>query len=270
MISDWDDAYANADHIPGAADYPDRWEKAAAAFRAAHRRADLDIAYGDGARRRLDLFHPDGTARGLAVFVHGGYWKAFDKSRWSHLAAGAVARGWAVCLPSYTLAPDARIAEITADIGDAIACAAARVAGPIRLAGHSAGGHLVSRMVCTDSPLPEPVQQRVAHVLSISGVHDLRPLLRTAMNATLRMDAEEARSESPALLVPRTGTRLTAWVGADERPEFLRQNDLLANIWTGLGADTWTVHDVGRHHFDVIAGLEQPASALTGAFLGED
>src|SRR3546814_5563195 len=48
---------------------------------------------------------------GLAVFVHGGYWMAFDKSSWSHLAAGAVARGWAVALPSYTLCPEARISD---------------------------------------------------------------------------------------------------------------------------------------------------------------
>jgi hypothetical protein len=59
---------------------------------------------------------------------------------------------------------------------------------------------------------------------------------------------------------------VTCWVGALERPEFLRQNDLLANIWTGLGAQTRSVHAPGRHHFDVIAELEDAESALTAAF----
>ena len=32
-----------------------------------------------------------------------------------------------------------------------------------------------------------------------------------------------------------------AWVGDGERPEFVRQTTLIANIWTGLGADDlWT------------------------------
>ena len=44
-------------------------------------------------------------------------------------------------MPGYVLAPEVRIAAITAMVADAVAAAAAEVAGPIRLAGHSAGGH---------------------------------------------------------------------------------------------------------------------------------
>lgn len=270
MIQDWDDAYTNGAYIADGAAYPAKWAKLAQDFRAemlAAGRAELDLRYGAAARATLDLFHPAGTPTGLAVFVHGGYWMAFDKSSWSHLAAGALARGWAVCLPSYTLAPEARISEITRQVAAAIRFAAARVQGPLRLAGHSAGGHLVTRMVCADSPLPENVRGRIAHVVSISGVHDLRPLLRTRMNATLRLDEAEAAAESPALLRPMEGCSVTCWVGSAERPEFLRQNDLLANIWTGLGADMRRVHAEGRHHFDVIEGLAEPASRLTEAFV---
>lgn len=275
MIQDWDDAYTNGAYIVDGAAYPAKWAKLAEAFRAemlAAGRAELDLRYGPEARATLDLFHPAGTAadkpRGLAVFVHGGYWMAFDKSSWSHLAAGALQRGWAVCLPSYTLAPEARIAEITRQVASAIRFAAARVAGPLRLAGHSAGGHLVTRMVCADSLLPDDVRGRIGHVVSISGVHDLRPLLRTKMNATLRMDEAEAAAESPALLRPMEGCSVTCWVGSAERPEFLRQNDLLANIWTGLGAEMRCVHAEGRHHFNVIEDLADPASELTQAFVG--
>lgn len=271
MIQDWDDAYTNGAYIADGAAYPAKWAKLAQAFRAemlAAGRAELDLRYGPAARETLDLFRPTGTAKGLAVFVHGGYWMAFDKSSWSHLAAGALQHGWAFCLPSYTLAPGARIAEITRQVASAIRFAAARVAGPLRLAGHSAGGHLVTRMVCADSPLPEDVRTRIGHVVSISGVHDLRPLLRTKMNATLRMDEAEAAAESPALLRPMEGCSVTCWVGSAERPEFLRQSDLLANIWTGLGADMRCVRAEGRHHFDVIEGLSDPGASLTQAFVG--
>lgn len=271
MIVDWDDAYTNGAYIADGASYPSKWAALAQDFRAhmsAEGRAELDVRYGPAQREMLDLFHPAGVAKGLAFFVHGGYWMAFDKSSWSHLAAGALKRGWAVCLPSYTLAPEARIADIGRQVAAAIKFAADRVQGPLRLAGHSAGGHLVTRMVCADSPLTAEVRDRIGHVVSISGVHDLRTLLRTKMNATLRMDEAEATAESPALLRPMNNCAVTCWVGSDERPEFLRQNDLLANIWTGLGADMRRVHAEGRHHFDVIEELADPASPLTEAFVG--
>ena len=271
MITDWDDAYANGAHIEGADGYPPRWSDAAAAFRASlGPRAELDMPYGEGERQRFDLFYPEGAPKGLAIFVHGGYWMAFDKSAWSHLAAGGVAAGWAVALPSYTLTPAARITQITEEIGTAVETIATRIDGPIRLAGHSAGGHLVSRMVCQDAPVHAGIQDRIAHVLSISGVHDLRPLRRTRMNDTLRLDGAEAISESPALLAPVDGSRLTAWVGASERPEFIRQTELLANVWTGLGAETRVVRDPERHHFNVIDGLADAGHALCRAFTGDD
>lgn len=270
MIADWDDAYANTPHIPGGEGYPARWEAEAAAFRAAMPAARMraGLACGAHPRQALDLFLPEGAARGLVVFVHGGYWRAFDRGLWSHLAAAPLAMGWAVAMPGYVLAPEARIAAITAMVGRAVERAAEEVAGPVRLCGHSAGGHLVTRMVCAGGPLPAAVAGRVERVVSISGLHDLRPFLRTALNATLGLDPAEAAAESPALLVPVAGARVHAWVGADERPEFVRQAALVANIWTGLGADMELTVEPGRHHFDVIEGLTRPGSGLCAAVAG--
>ncbi|MHA6345327.1 alpha/beta hydrolase [Roseivivax sp. CAU 1761] len=265
-ITDWDDAYENGRNIPGGTDYPGPWVAPAAAFRDAAR-GRLDVAYGPAPRNRYDLFLPEGTPRGLFVFVHGGYWVALDKSYWSHLAAGALARGWAVAMPSYTLCPEASIAEITAEIGAAIDHAAGEVAGPVVLSGHSAGGHLVTAMMCEDSPLSEATRARLAHVVSISGLHDLRPMLRTARNAQLGLDMARAEANSPALKRPLPDVRLTAWVGGAERQEFLRQTALIANIWHGLGAETLAHVEPDRHHFSVIDGLADPASPLMQAAL---
>lgn len=264
-VTDWDDAYANRAHIPDAERIIAHWAEAAPAFRA-QARARLDLPYGPGERERFDLFLPEGEPRGLAVFVHGGYWMAFGRETWSHLAAGPVARGWAVALPSYALAPGARVSEMTRQMAAFLPAAAAEVAGPIALAGHSAGGHLISRLLCT-GVLPGAVAGRIARGVSISGLHDLRPLWRTAMNETLRLDEAEAAAESAALLAPAEGARLLAWVGGDERPEFIRQSALIAQAWGGV-AETALVVEPDRHHFDVIAGLERPDSPLTEALLG--
>ena len=261
---DWGDAFANAAHIPEGDDYPDRWAAAAARFRE-DVAGELDLPYGDHPRETYDIFLPQQAAHGLVVIVHGGFWLAFDKSYWSHLAASALAQGWAVALPGYTLAPEARISEITGQIGRAIAAMAARVPGPIRLTGHSAGGHLVTRMVCDDSPLPPEVLARVDRVVSISGVHDLRPLQLNPMNDSLKLPPEEAAAESPALcrLVPNV--EVTAWVGAAERPEFLRQSALLSEAWSTADAPVPLIAEADRHHFDVIDGLRDPSHPLCRA-----
>jgi len=267
-VTDWDDAYANGIHIAGGERWPQLWADAATAFRERMAgRSRLDLAYGERPRNRLDLFLPAARPAGLVVFVHGGYWRALDRSYFSHLAEGAVESGHAVAVPSYTLCPGTRIAGITEEIGKAIAFAAAEVAGPIRLAGHSAGGHLAARMISATSPLPEAVRSRVVNTMSISGLHDLRPVMRTAMNDVLRIDATEALSESPALLEPMTGARIVCWVGGAERSEFIRQSALLANVWTGLSAETAFVSEPDRNHFTILDGLADARHALTRALL---
>jgi arylformamidase len=213
------------------------------------------------------LFRPETTPNGLVVFVHGGYWRAFDKSSWSHLATAAIERGWAVAMPSYDLAPAVSISEITRQIGVAISKAASLVEGPIRLTGHSAGGHLVTRMICEDSPLTPLVANRIDRVISISGLHDLRPLLQTKMNNDFQMTAAQAEAESPALKQPQGNAELLCWVGANERPEFIRQSALLTNIWAGFGLKTSLHQAQGQHHFDVIDGLCNSQSPLARALL---
>ncbi|MGV8938566.1 MAG: alpha/beta hydrolase [Allorhizobium sp.] len=269
-IEDWTDAYSNGPNIPGGDRWPDLWVAPARDYRTAllaAGRAELDLAYGPGERSKLDIFLPEGAPKGLVVFVHGGFWLRLDRTFWSNLAAGPVAHGYAVAIPSYTLCPDIRVAGITREIGHAIAYAAGRIGGPIRLTGHSAGGHLVTRMVSSTSPLPSEIAARVVNIVSIAGLHDLRPLLTIGMNAQIGLDAEEAALESPALLAPRPGTRLTCWVGANERSEFIRQNALLANIWKGLGAATDCVEQPDRHHFNVVDGLTDPRHPLTVALM---
>jgi len=264
---DWNDAFNNSDHIPGGDSFPAIWEQRSHAFRADQPHLEEDIAYGAAARERLDLFRPDGKAKGLVVFVHGGYWMKMNKSLWSDLAAGPLAHGWAVAMPGYTLAPDARISRITRQIGAAIAKAAELVEGPIRLTGHSAGGHLVTRMVCEDSPLPADLHARIAAVVSISGVHDLRPLRRHTMNDVLGLDSTEVAGESPVLQSPLPDIPVTCWTGALERPEFLRQTQILTEAWRGKTDMRPAVFEPGRHHFNVIDGLKDADHALTRTVL---
>lgn len=264
-LTDIDTAYSNGGAVRGSEAFPDRWAGLAESFREtimADGRGSLEQPYGEGERQVFDLFLPVHPPKGLVVFIHGGYWMKLSKSLFSHLAEGPLARGWAVAMPTYTLAPEARISDIVGEIGAFLDHIATKVDGPITIAGHSAGGHLAGRMACADAPISGAVRDRIGAYLSISGVYDLRPLLRSDLNHTLHLDLEEARAQSPALLEPANDTPVTLVVGADELPEFLRQTALLSSTWYGLGIPVATQETRHRHHYDVIDDLADPNSAM--------
>jgi arylformamidase len=254
-------SYDNADFIPDGESYFDRWPAAAEAFR--QHRAEalqrLDRPYGPSERERYDLFLPEsaGAPEGLFVFLHGGFWRMSGRKDWSHLATGFLGHGWAVAIPSYPLAPNVHIAEITRAIGRALPVLAAEAVGPILLGGHSAGGHLALRMVCPDVALPPDVRSRIRGILAISPLADLNPLLMLPMNEHLQIDAVEAERESP-ILYPEPDCDVQVEVGGAERPSFIDQAIRLADAWQ---RSDLTITP-GKHHFDILDALESPDSPM--------
>ena len=254
--------YAVAENIDGGDQFPAKWIAAAAAFRdRAHVRMTT-LSYGESDRQTMDLFWPEGQPGCLCVFVHGGFWRITNRDVWSHLASGMVARGWLVAVPGYDLCPQVRVSQITRQIARAVDVAAAQAAGPIVLTGHSAGGHLVARML-EPGMLRPSVRDRVKRVVPISPLADLEPLLTTPYNAELQLDLEEARAESPVNMPAPDGTDVEVWVGADETPVFLDQADWLARAW-----NVQLTRVEGRHHFDVIDALIDSESALVQLLSG--
>ena len=260
---DWDDEFANAKYISNGFEYPKRWRQEATEFVSKHANSHLDCDYGSHPRQKFDLFWPLSSPKGLMVFIHGGYWLDFDKSYWSHLANGCCSSEWAVAVPTYVLAPDARIGDTTTMIGRAVEICAQHVSGPIVLVGHSAGGHLVLRLACRDSPLRTDTLRRMQRFISISGISDLSKLLHTRLNDTLHLDKEQIRDESPILKEPLPQASILCWVGANERPEFIRQSTRLTESWSQYIDDIELELEPGRHHFDVLDSLKFPDGALT-------
>lgn len=260
-MRDWDDEFANMAHIEGSNKLPAYWATEGAAYREKVSPIQT-LAYGTAERETVDWVMPDAEPKGLVVFVHGGYWMRTSPSDWTHLAEGARARGWAVAMVGYTLAPQASVTQITQQVSTAVTFAANHVSGPIILTGHSAGGHLVTRLLCSDTALSSSVLNRIVHTLPISGVFDLRPLLWTQMNDVLKLSDAEAIAASPVLHRPMGAPQFTFWVGAEERPEFIRQNRLMCTMWDGLGAKVSLVEDPGKHHFSVIEAMRDPSSTL--------
>ena len=254
--------YNNRAKVPEHGDIMQSWKRDAAAFRAAHPHSEQGLAYGDSARQRLDLFWPDQRRDGpVALFIHGGYWQALDRSWFSHLAQGFAAHGVALAVPSYDLCPQVTLEALVEQIRSVVAFLLRRHGRPVFSCGHSAGGHLTAMLLATVWAARGLPPASVHAGCAISGLFDLAPLLATSINAALGLDTATARRLSP-LFLPAPGLPLYTVVGAAEGPEYLRQSSGIAEAWGG----TWDLLP-SANHFTAIAPLADPASPLMATML---
>ncbi|TCH97062.1 alpha/beta hydrolase [Roseococcus sp. SYP-B2431] len=240
--------YNNRARVPGHPAIMAGWMRDASAFRAAH--PPEVLAYGPGPREAMDLFLPP-EIRGVAMFFHGGYWQALDRSSASHCAAGLLGHGIAVGVPSYDLCPAVPLARILEQAEAAARALHARLGRPMLISGHSAGGHLAAMLLAR---LPA---EMAAAALPVSGLFWLEPLVPTSLNAALGLDPAAARGLSPALL-SSPGRPLHCAVGGEESGEFLRQSRDFAGLWGG----SWEALP-GLDHFTVLGPLSRVDHPLT-------
>jgi arylformamidase len=234
----------------------------------------LDVRYGPNPKETLDLFLPAAPARGTFAFFHGGYWRALDKSDHAFAADPFLAAGYAVAVINYDLSPTVSLATIVDESRRAMVWLAHEGArqgapAPVVISGHSAGGHLVAMLFATDwQALGLAAPPFVAGV-TLSGVHDLEPLVLSSMNVDFKLDVAEARRVSPVDFAPRSRAPLYVAAGADETSEFLRQSQLIFDAWpenrpAGMMAPRFFAN---RNHFTVMLDYADPASELTRATL---
>ena len=114
-----DAAYNNSAHVSDSAVLNAAREVASSAFRVTNS-LHLDLRYGKRERNTWDLFPQSDPDAPCIVFIHGGYWQRNAKEQFANLIAGPHARGWSAALPGYTLAPDASLTEIVAEINAAL------------------------------------------------------------------------------------------------------------------------------------------------------
>jgi arylformamidase len=265
----WLDAqYNNRARVPGYERFLERWAQASALARERLSRR-IDLRYGEGPNETLDLFPSPRADAPVLVFIHGGYWRALDKSDQSFIAPAFVAAGAMVILPNYELCPRGSIESISLQVARAVAWAwrhAALYGGDpkrIVVAGHSAGGHLAAMLAACDwtrvgADLPK---RMLAGSLALSGLFDLEPIRVTPfLKDDLRLTAQAVARTSPVRF-PDPGGVLHAWVGGDESEEFHRQNESIQQAW-GRRTVPVCASVPGTNHFSVLHELATPDSAV--------
>ena len=258
-----DAAYNNRAAVPNAGEIIADWAARSDRVRR-QRHGHLDLAYGDGARERLDLFLADDPSGPTLAFIHGGYWQMNDKEPYAFLADGLLPHGINLALIEYTLAPAARLDRIVAEVRRGAQWLAEHLgefgADPARLyvAGNSAGGHLTAMTMTLGV---------VRGGLAISGLYDLEPIRLNYLNEKLGLDAAEALRNSPLFDFPPMAGPLVVAYGTAELPELCRQSIDYAQAWVERGLPGHLLPIDGADHFTVLEDLARPDGALTQALL---
>jgi acetyl esterase/lipase len=229
---------------------------ASAKFRAA-RTGALDLAYGPRERNKWDLFPAADPAAPCLVFIHGGYWQRNSREDFGALMDGIMAHGWSAALPGYTLAPDASLAQIVAEIHAALDWLAEHgpthgIAGRIVVSGWSAGGHLTAMALS---------HKAVVAGLAISGVFELGPIRDTYLNEKLRLTDAEIAELSP-LRLPVVPKRLSIAYGTQELPPLVGDSRALHAMRAAAHAPGALLPIAGANHFTILDALSRKDGEL--------
>jgi acetyl esterase/lipase len=248
----------NSVHVPASAELVAGWDRRSAEMRAKYP-DHLDLRYGPRERNRIDFFKAADKAPTL-LFIHGGYWQTRAKESFALFAAGPMAHGINVALTGYTLAPDATLDEIVAEVHAAIDFLAERLPAlggdgkGIVVSGWSAGGHL------TSMALSHP---QVRAGMAISGIYDLESIRHSYLNAKLGLDEAASRRNSPMTQAGGVIKPLSLVVGDAELPLLRKQTADFAGHRAKYGLPVTYEEIPGANHFTIMNELVSPTGRIT-------
>jgi len=219
----------------------------------------IDLRYGPRERNRIDFLKARENAPTL-LFIHGGYWQARAKEVFTIFAEGPMAHGINVALIGYTLAPDATLDEIVAEIHAGIDFLGRELpalggdASGIVASGWSAGGHL------TAMALSHP---KVRAGMAISGIYDLELIRHSYLNVKLGLDEAMSRRNSPMMQAGGPPKPLSLVVGSAELPLLRKQTADFAGHRAKFGLPVTYEEIPGANHFTILEELLSPAGRIT-------
>ena len=247
----------NSAAVPGSADIVAGWIRRSGELRARHP-AHLDLRYGPRPRNAIDYIKAADGGPTL-VFIHGGYWQMRAKENFTLFAEGVMTHGINVALIGYTLAPEATMDEIVAEVHAALDLLAGQLPGlggdanRIVVSGWSAGGHLAAMA------LSHP---RAKAGVTISGIYDLEPIRHSYLNAKLRLDEAMSRRNSPLRQPGGAAVPLALVAGGGELPMLRQQTAEFAVHRARAGLPVSYEEIPGADHFSVMNELLSPSGRI--------
>jgi arylformamidase len=255
---DRDRGLNNGVAVAGSGDIVAGWDRRSAEMRAQHPN-HLDLRYGPRERNRIDFLKAADGGPTL-LFIHGGYWQMRAKEAFTLFAAGPMAHGINVALIGYTLAPDATLDEIVAEIDRGLDFLAEQLpdlggdARRIVVSGWSAGGHLAAMALA---------HPKVKAGIGISGIYDLEPIRHSYLNVKLKLDEAMSRRNSPMMQAGGPMKPLALVAGSGELALLRRQTADFAGHRAKFGLPVSYEEIPGADHFSVMGELLSPTGRIT-------
>lgn len=253
-----DAGFNNALAVPGSVELVAGWERRSDDLRSQHP-DHIDLRYGPRERNRIDFLKARESAPTL-LFIHGGYWQHRAKEVFTIFAKGPMAHGINVALIGYTLAPEATLDAIVAEIHTGIDYLAKQLpalgaaADGIVVSGWSAGGHL------TSMALSHP---QVKAGMAISGIYDLEPIRHSYLNEKLRLDEAMSCRNSPMRLEGGPNKPLSLVAGSAELSLLRKQTADFAGHRARYGLPVTYEEIPGANHFSIMHEMMGPKGRIT-------
>ena len=231
------------------------------------RRVAHDVAYGEGARRKLDVYAPAEAAGALPVivFIYGGSWANGDKDDYEFLGAALASRGFVTVVPDYRLVPEVRFPSFVEDCAAAVRWVSDHVAEyggdgrRIVLVGHSAGGYNAVMLALAGDYLRNAgvPADSIRGTVGLAGPYDFLPFdvdatrnaFGQAPDPQLTQPVRYARPDAPPLLL--------LW-GTDDDTVGPRNLESLARVQRAAGGRVETNIYEDVDHIDILLALSRP------------
>ncbi len=270
---DLDFQYNNRERVPNHAEIYGAWGPACAAVLDDFE-TRLNVAYGDHAREKLDIFLPKGDGPfPIRVFFHGGDWMSRDKEDSHFIVRGQVEAGAIVISVEYALIPSVDMTELLRQCRAAVAWVwkNAETFGGDRdrlfVSGHSAGGHITAMMMATDWTGWGLPTDAIKGGAALSGLYDLTPMRQCYIDDTLHLSESDVAEHSPERLPLLGGGPALIAVGGAETDEFIRQSSDYVETLRGQGAQVDLMKVPGANHFTILNHYADGGSDLCRAMI---
>lgn len=222
------------------------------------------VAYGEGPRRRLDVYAPrSGEApRPVIVFFYGGSWNSGDRRGYAFVGRALAARGFVTVIPDYRLVPEVTYPGFVEDGAAAVRWVkanAGRYGGNgdrIVLAGHSAGAYIAA-MLAVDGRWLGRDRAAVRGLAGLAGPYDFAPFTVASSRAAFGAWPNAAETQ-PVTHADRTSPPALLLTGADDILVRPRNSEALAGALrkAGVAAEVKRYPDIA--HIGILTAIARP------------
>ena len=231
------------------------------------RRGAAGIAYGSGARRKLDVYTPDVSAPGqpVAVFFYGGSWDSGRRGDYRWVGQALASRGFVAIIADYRIYPEVRFPDFLDDCALAVRWAVDQAAefggdpSQVVLIGHSAGAYNAMMLALDPTWLRragvDPLVIR--GVVGLAGPYDFLPLDGPVTRRTFG-DAADLTLTQPIHFAGPVAPPVFLASGEADTTVFPRNSRKLEKALREAGARVEAHYYPGIDHAGIVLALSRP------------